>query len=133
MYPSSRRTRAISTLRPEAGIEAVSWSARLAFRIRVSMSETGSVSTALLLPARLGHAGDEALVREVAQTDPAESELAVDRAGPSAPVATGVLPRPPLLRPAGLRDQALLRQLGIPPKGRLPNRSRSPAAKSEPR
>src|SRR5688572_31084648 len=64
MYPSSLRTRAISAFIRDEGMVAVSWSARFAFRIRVSMSETGSVSIVPPLPARLGHAGDEALVRE---------------------------------------------------------------------
>src|SRR5688572_18760660 len=108
MYPSSLRTRAISAFIRDEGMVAVSWSARFAFRIRVSMSETGSVSIVPPLPARLGHAGDEALVRKLAQADPAEAELLVDSARAPAPVAPGVGPRLVLLRAGGLRDQALL-------------------------
>src|SRR5262245_11006805 len=96
-----------------------SWSARLAFRIRVSMSAMGSFSIGTSsLPARLGHAGDEALVREVAQADSAETELSIDRARAPALVAAGVGPRL-VLRGAGcLRDQALL---GHAPPTRCPS------------
>src|SRR5829696_10587055 len=98
----------------EDGIAAVSWRALLAFLMRASMSPTGSVSTFSLLPTRLGHPGDDAFVGEVAEADPAEAELLVHRAGPSAAVAAGVLPRLVLLRPGRLRDQALLRHATRP-------------------
>src|ERR1044072_6084845 len=53
----------------------------------------GSVSIVFSLPARLGHAGDVALVRGLAQADPAEAELAeVAARAPTAP-ATVVLTR----------------------------------------
>src|SRR5262249_3805254 len=68
-----------------------SCSALLALRMRVSMSATGSVSTVFLLPAALGHAGDRALMRELAQADPAQAELAEHRAGPAAAVAPSVV------------------------------------------
>jgi hypothetical protein len=44
-----------------------------------------------LLPRTLCHAGDVALVRELAQADAADPELAVDGAGAPAAVAPGVL------------------------------------------
>src|SRR6266581_1574602 len=112
MYPSSFRRRAISTFIRELGITAFSWSALFAFRMRVSMSATGSVSIGS--PARLGHARDRALVREVAQADAAKSELAEDRARPAAPVAARVVADLELLRPLLLDDEARLRHL-VPP------------------
>src|SRR6478736_859818 len=93
MYPSSLRRRAISSFRREVGIVAVSWSALLAFRIRVSMSAIGSVSIGVPPPGALGHAGDHALVGELPQADPAEPELPEDRAWAAAPVAARVFPR----------------------------------------
>src|SRR5436190_23853607 len=98
MYPSSFKRRAISTFIFEEGIAADSWSALLAFRMRLSMSAIGSVSTSSLLPAGFRHAGDHALVRELAQADPAEAELAEHRARPAAPVAPAVVPHLELLR-----------------------------------
>src|SRR5436190_22133760 len=96
--------RAISDLRPEVGISARSCSARFALRILVSMSAIGSVCTLrvlastisdshvqCLLPARLGHARDDALVGEVPQADSAEPELPVD--GPRPPAAVAALVR----------------------------------------
>jgi hypothetical protein len=77
----------------------------LALRMRVSMSAIGSVSIRSLLPARLRHAGDRALVRELAQADPAESELAEHGARPSAPVAARVVADAVLLRPLLLDAQ----------------------------
>src|SRR5215218_2938105 len=100
--------RAICSLSCEFGISAVSCIALLALRIRVNMSAIGSVCTRYLpisfpvsrakrwdntfprkvrsifrgSPGTLGHAGDLALVRELAQADPAEAELLVDRPWP---------------------------------------------------
>src|SRR5215217_2642673 len=91
MYPSSWRMRAISTFCREVGISAVSCSALLALRMRVSMSAIGSVCM-VLLPARLRHARDLPVVRELAQADPAEAELAIDGAGAAAAPAARVLP-----------------------------------------
>src|SRR5262245_43988641 len=82
--------RAISSFILEVGIAAESCSARFALRIRLSMSAIGSVSTSDLLPARLRHAGDRTLVRELAQADPAEAELPIDRTRTSAAVAARV-------------------------------------------
>src|SRR6059058_5338081 len=83
--------------------------------MRVSMSAIGSVSTSSLLPARLGHAGDDTLVREVAQADPAEAELAIDRAGPAAPVAARVVAHLVLVSPLLLDDEARLCHLLLLP------------------
>src|ERR1700740_1459086 len=74
----------------EAGISTSSWPARIALRIRVRESAMGAVCIAL--PARLGHAGDVALVGCLAQADPAEAEFAVIGARATAATATVVLP-----------------------------------------
>src|SRR5919199_3659214 len=59
----------------------------MALRIRVRKSAMGSVMD-MRLPAALRHARDEAVVRELAQADPAQAELAVDGArAPAAPAA----------------------------------------------
>src|SRR6059058_1123888 len=81
----------MSTFILELGMVACSCSALLALRMRVSMSAIGSVSTVSLLPARLRHAGNRALVRQLAEADPAEAELAEDRARAAAPVAARVV------------------------------------------
>src|SRR5215471_4646770 len=109
MYPSSLRSRAISTFILELGMVACSCSALLALRMRVSMSAIGSVSTSSLLPARLRHAGNRALVRELAQTDAAEAELAEDRTRPAAPVAARVVAHLELLRSPLFDDERRLR------------------------
>src|SRR5262249_18021675 len=56
-----------------------------ALRMRVSMSEMGSVMLISVspLPARLDHAGDFALERQVAQLVPRQAELAVHAARPA--------------------------------------------------
>src|SRR4051794_6089813 len=108
MYPSSLSRRAISTFSFEAGIDVVSCSALLALRMRVSMSATGSVSTVVLLPRALRHAGDDALVGELPQADAAEPELLVDGARPAAAVAAGVVAHLELRGPRGLHAQRLL-------------------------
>src|SRR5215467_11475818 len=99
--------RAISTFSFELGISAVSCSALLALRMRVSMSATGSVSISPS-PARLRHARDHALVREVAQADPAEPELLVHGARTTAAVAPRVLAALELLRARRLDHERLL-------------------------
>src|SRR6476659_1446381 len=98
MYPSSLRRRAISTFIRELGMVACSCSALLALRMRVSMSAIGSVSTSSLLPTGLRHAGDRALVRELAQANAAEAELLEHRARAAALVAARVVPHLELLR-----------------------------------
>src|SRR5687767_6475072 len=81
--------RAISQRTLEVGITTSSWSARFAFRMRVSMSAMGS-EVMPASPARLRHAGDDALVRQRAQADAAEPELLVHGAGASAFLAARV-------------------------------------------
>src|SRR5919201_2334361 len=127
MKPSSLSRRAISDFRRELGISTLSWSARFAFRIRASMSAIGSVCTLrvlvsticdshvqCLLPARLRHARDHALVGEIAQADPAQPELLVNRARPAAAVAPRVVAHPELLRACLLLDQRLPSQTVAP-------------------
>src|SRR5580765_3071887 len=107
--------RAISTFNFEFGISARSCSALLALRMRVSMSATGSVSILVLLPRALRHARDDALMGELPQADPAESELLEDRAGAPAAVAAGVVAHLELRRPCGFHSQRLLRHyLSLP-------------------
>src|ERR671927_1476544 len=89
MYPCSRRIRAISILSLLAGISTVSCDAWMALRTRVRKSATGSVID-MRLPAALRHAGDVAVVRELAQTDTAQAELAEHRARAAAPSAARV-------------------------------------------
>src|ERR671935_2539193 len=98
--------RAICSFMREFGISTVSCNALFALRMRASMSATGSVS--ISLPARLRHAGDRALVRELPQADPAETELAEDGARATAAVAAGVRLRLELGRALLLGDQRLL-------------------------
>src|SRR5581483_1127404 len=100
--------RAISTLSLEVGISALSCSALLALRMRVSMSATGSVSISCLLPGALRHAGDHALVGELPQADPAESELLEHGARAPAAVAAGVVAHLELGGAGGLHPQGLL-------------------------
>src|SRR5688500_2996788 len=83
--------RAISFFRFDDGISTVPWAAWMALRTRVRKSATGSVIDMADLPARLRHAGDEALVRQLAQADAAHAELAVHGARPAAAAAAGVL------------------------------------------
>src|SRR5215210_7742170 len=104
--------------------------------MRVSMSATGSVSIVFLLPRALRHAWDRALVRELAQADPAEPELLEDRAGSAAAVAARILPHRKPRCARGLGDQRLLchyvsSSLVWPAKGNpRPRRSASPCSSS---
>src|SRR5438093_12006546 len=120
--------RAISSFSFDDGISTRSCSALLALRIRVSMSATGSVSISFLLPGALRHAGDHALVGELAQADPAEPELLEDCARAAALVAAAVVARLELLRPCRLGDQALLRHAISAPRSpaESPGRARAP-------
>src|SRR4051794_3923961 len=60
------------------------------------------------LPARLRHAGDDALVGELAQADPAQPELLEDGARAAAAVAAAVRARLEPLGPCCLDDERLL-------------------------
>src|SRR3954451_21379677 len=78
-------------------MSTVSWAAWIPLRIRVRKSAMGSVMDMALkgcsLPAALGHPRHVAVVRELAQADPAQAELAIHRARPAAAAATTVLTR----------------------------------------
>src|SRR5215213_8408718 len=101
--------RASSFLRFDEGISTVSWAAMMPLRIRVRKSAMGSVMLMRgPLPARLGHAGDVALVRELAQADAADAELLVDRARTAALAAARVRARLELRRPRGADDLGCL-------------------------
>src|SRR5690242_14647271 len=88
--------RAIPSFSREVGISTRSCNALFALRMRASMSATGSVNIGL--PTALCHARDHALVREGAQADPAEAELAEDRTRTAAAAAPRVVPHLVLLR-----------------------------------
>src|SRR5215208_5155578 len=94
--------RASSALKFEAGISTSSRSACRPLRMRVRKSATGSVID-IGLPARLRHAGDHALVLNLAHADAAEPELAQVRARAAAPLAAVVVPGL-VLGPALLAD-----------------------------
>src|SRR5215208_7045134 len=97
--------RASSFLSFDDGISTVSCAAMIPLRILVRKSAMGSVMlTPIPLPARLRHAGDVALVRELAQADAAEAELLVDGARPAALAAARVRARLVLRRPRGADD-----------------------------
>src|SRR6185295_10394603 len=85
MYPSAFRMPARASFIFEWGMSRRGCRDRTAFRIRVSMSAIGSVMVSS--PARLGHARDESLERQVAEADPAHLELAHEAAPPAAPLA----------------------------------------------
>src|SRR3954468_23124752 len=82
--------RASSTLSLDEGISTVSWAAVMPLRMRVRKSAMGSVIDIDRSPTRLRHAGDHSVVRELAQADPAQAELAVDGARPAAAAAARV-------------------------------------------
>src|ERR1051325_11477142 len=90
MKPSSFSTWATCSFMCVEGISTAGDSMRLPLRIRVNMSAIGSVimGSVSLLPAGLGHTGDQALARHVAEADAAEAELAVNRPRPAAQPAT---------------------------------------------
>src|SRR6266508_1286542 len=106
MYPSSLSRRAISSFTREVGMTALSCNALLALRMRASMSAIGSVSIGS--PRALVHPGDAVLVGEIPQADPAQAELAVDRARPATAVAAMVAAGLEALRTGSLGDQGLI-------------------------
>src|SRR5581483_6666979 len=78
---------ATARLTPEAGICTATFSARLALRMRVSMSAIGSVCMCAL-PARLDHARRFAAHHDLAQLAARQPELAVIAArAPGQPAA----------------------------------------------
>src|SRR5689334_10258672 len=82
--------RAISRLNLLDGMITVSCAAWIPLRMRVRKSAMGSVID-MRSPARLRHAGDEALMRELAQADAAQAELAIDGTRAAAATAARVL------------------------------------------
>src|SRR5262249_8575282 len=101
MKPSSLSTWATPILRRVAGMSTAGRSMRLALRMRVSMSARGSVIMVVVSsPARLDYARDEPVAGHVAEADPADAELAVDRprpaAQPAAQADADLVPRPQL-------------------------------------
>src|SRR3954451_25225004 len=100
--------RAISTLSLLAGISTVSCDAWMALRTPVRKSATGSVID-MRLPAALRHARDVAVMRELAQADPAQAELAED--GPRAAAAAAARVRAGLVL-GGARLADALGKLG---------------------
>src|SRR3954467_2031333 len=102
--------RAISVFSLEAGTSTLGWRAWIAFRTRVSMSAMGSLVIVLLLlcpgfprpcgasgllhflPARLRHAGNFTVQRELAEAQPANAELAQEGARPATTPAAVPMP-----------------------------------------
>src|SRR5262249_55434308 len=88
--------RAISVFSLEAGTSTLGWRAWIALRTRVSMSAMGSLVIVLLLPpprlpACLDHARNLAIQGELAETQPADAELAQEcPRAPAAPAAVAV-------------------------------------------
>src|SRR5919206_1021585 len=91
--------RASSFFSLDDGISTVSCAAMIPLRIRVRKSAMGSVMLMADLPARLGHARDEALVRQLAQAQAAEPELPIDGTRAPAPATTRMCARLVLGRP----------------------------------
>src|SRR5687768_11547082 len=106
MKPSFLSTPAIATFIFEEGIATASCLEDTAFRMRVSISAIGSVmfTAKLSLPARLGHAGDLPLQRELAEANAAHSKLPDEPARPAAETAAVALAGRELVRPGGPDD-----------------------------
>src|SRR5262245_54601094 len=96
MNPSSLRISHTRTLSLELGMSAFSCSARLALRMRVRRSATGSLF--MRSPARLHDAGNLALERQLAETQPAQLKLPQIAARAPAQLASAIGPRGELRR-----------------------------------
>src|SRR6187399_910640 len=72
-YPSFFRICAMLSLMRECGSSTVGNNARLALRMRVNMSEIGSI---IKLPARFHYSGDQTIQRGFAERQPRATELA---------------------------------------------------------
>src|SRR5947209_5837870 len=103
---------ASASLSLDDGMRTVSCIATLPLRMRVSMSAIGSVIVigSTPSPTCLGHARHLAAVHHLAKADPAEPELAIDRARSTAAPAAGVGPHAELGLALLLLDQSLLGQ-----------------------
>src|SRR5690242_9965759 len=119
MYPSSCRIFAISTLSLLAGKSTRVCLADTPLRMRVSMSEIGSVMFSFPLPGALRDAGDVAFERRLPEAQPAHRELAHVGARSSAQLA-------PVAEP-----DLVLRRLGL--FGHLCSRSHQFVLKGMPR
>src|SRR5262245_7222597 len=84
-----------------------------ALRMRVSMSAMGSVIIGS--PARLLHAGNQSIQRQVAEAQPAQLELAVNRPRPAAQVAAPLAPATELRLAVRLLDFCLTRHESFAP------------------
>src|SRR5436190_16954733 len=100
----------------ELGMRTSSCMAMLAFRMRVSMSEMGSVIVIgrLPSPAGLRHAGDLAGVHHLPQAHSAQAELAVDGVRAPAALAARVGADLELGGPLLLLDECLLGHYSCP-------------------
>src|SRR5439155_14699123 len=107
--------RASSTFSRDAGTSTSSKSAIRPLRIRVRKSATGSVVDigGCSLPARLGQSRHVALVGHLAQADPAQPELAVERARAAASAAPVVPARLELGRSLLTHDLGRLCHLAL--------------------
>src|SRR5437870_8180428 len=103
MNPSSFRSSATRSLSFEDGMSTFSCSARLALRMRVSMSAIGSLRMGL--PARLHDAGHLTLERELAEAQTAHLELPEITARPTAQLAPVVGARRELRFPLRFYDE----------------------------
>src|SRR5580692_3378879 len=101
MKPSSCRIFAIACIVREAGISTVLWLAVLAFRMRVSISATGSVIDISWPPSprRLRHTRDDSQVGVFAETNAAHCEFTQVASRPPADSAPIVLAHAELRRP----------------------------------
>src|SRR5579871_941513 len=99
MYPSSLSSAQRRCLSLDDGASTSAWRARIPFRIRARKSEMGSVIDIFNhLPARFDDARNVAPQSEVAEADPAEVELAQERARAATLVAAVAMPNTPLRR-----------------------------------
>src|SRR6478735_758725 len=97
------------------------WFAWQAFRMRVSMSATGSVMLIVSSsPAGLTNAGDLALQGEIAEADPAQAEPPEHRTGAATPLTAAHHPALELRGALGALDPTGLRHILLPdPDGGL--------------
>src|SRR5437868_15231309 len=93
MNPSSLSTCATLLLSAESGMSTAGRSIRLALRMRVNMSESGSVIMARS-PACLRNSRDQTVAGHVAKTDAAQPKLAIDSPRPAAQPAPHPDPDP---------------------------------------
>src|SRR5688572_17579380 len=115
MKPSSLRISATRTFSLEAGMSTFSCSARLALRMRVSRSATGSLLI-VPSPARLHHARHLALEGELPEAQAAHLELSEDPPRTAAQAAAAVGTRLELRGSLGLHDERGLGHAALLPE-----------------